>query len=215
MANLNKVKKYHFIYKTTNLLNDKYYVGMHSTSNLKDGYLGSGKRLRYSIRKYGVENFKLEILEWFDSREALVNRETQLVNEDLLKDEMCLNLKPGGSGGWSSEQQRLNAEKSNQKQSWLRENDKEWSAKRTKQLKENGSMVLNRLWKDSKLTPPDWNGRVHSNETKKKLSEIKKNTGMGSDNSQFGTCWITNGNESKKIYKGDLIPQGWKLGRKI
>ena len=57
------------------MLNDKYYVGMHSTSNLKDGYLGSGKSLRYAIRKYGEENFKIEIIEWcknnFDTNEFI------------------------------------------------------------------------------------------------------------------------------------------------
>jgi hypothetical protein len=47
------------------------------------------------------------------------------------------------------------------------------------------------------------------------MSQVKKNTGIGKNNSQFGTCWITNEIESKKIYKGDPIPKGWRLGRKI
>jgi hypothetical protein len=42
---------------------------MHSTDNLDDGYLGSGKRLRYSINKHGAENHVREILEFVDSRE--------------------------------------------------------------------------------------------------------------------------------------------------
>ena len=46
----------HYIYKTTCNVTKRYYIGMHSTTNLEDGYLGSGKRLRYSIRKYGKEN---------------------------------------------------------------------------------------------------------------------------------------------------------------
>ena len=94
-----KEKKYHYIYKTTNLKNGKFYVGMHSTDNLDDGYLGSGKRLRYSIRKYGLKNFKLDILEVLPDRKSLEFREQQLVNEDLLKDPMCINLKLGGNGG--------------------------------------------------------------------------------------------------------------------
>lgn len=46
------------------------------------------------------------------------------------------------------------------------------------------------------------------------MSDIKKNHGKGEKNSQFGTCWITNGKENKKIKKEETIPNGWKLGRK-
>lgn len=56
-------KQYHFIYKTTCLVTGRYYVGMHSTDNLDDGYLGSGKLLGYSVAKHGKENHKREIVE--------------------------------------------------------------------------------------------------------------------------------------------------------
>jgi hypothetical protein len=79
---------------------------MHSTSNLEDGYLGSGKRLWYSIRKHGKENHFIEILEWFSSRSALRDREKELVNSDLLKDHHCMNLKEGGEGGLSTPEHR-------------------------------------------------------------------------------------------------------------
>jgi hypothetical protein len=59
-----KQKRYHYIYKTTCQVTDKFYVGMHSTNNLEDGYLGSGKILGYSIAKHGRENHKREILEF-------------------------------------------------------------------------------------------------------------------------------------------------------
>lgn len=48
-------RKYHYIYKTKCLLTNKYYIGMHSTDNLDDGYVGSGKRLWYSINKHGLK----------------------------------------------------------------------------------------------------------------------------------------------------------------
>jgi group I intron endonuclease len=207
MANSNKVKKYHFIYKTTNLLNDKYYVGMHSTNNLKDGYLGSGKRLRYSIRKYGIENFKLEILEWFDTREALVERETQLVDEDLLKDEMCLNLKPGGQGGFINDE-HANKFHSAGGKAVLQMFGKLHQYKMQTDLEYREKVCIKLRGRNT------FGGKSHSDETKKKMSESSKGKGIGSSNSQFGTCWITNGNESKKIYKGDIIPKGWHLGRK-
>jgi hypothetical protein len=56
-----------------------------------------------------------------------------------------------------------------------------------------------------------WNGKTHSEETKQKL---RKSKGVGATNSQFGTCWITNGVENKKIKKEDIIPDGWIKGRK-
>jgi hypothetical protein len=94
-------KQYHFLYKTTNTINGKYYIGMHTTYNLNDGYLGSGYMLRNSIKKYGKENFKLEILEFFQSRDELAKAEKSIVTEELILDEKCMNLKPGGNGGFS------------------------------------------------------------------------------------------------------------------
>jgi hypothetical protein len=210
MANLNEVKKYHFIYKTTNLLNDKYYVGMHSTSNMKDGYLGSGKRLRYSIRKYGVEHFKLDILEWFDSREALVEREIQLVNEDLLKDEMCLNLRIGGIGGFiSKENQYKRSVAGGAVHKDRLKTDNEYYIKHCKTF----DIIRKQYIESGKHDFATFLNKTHSTETKIKMSNSHKGNGGGSENSQFGTCWITNGNENKKIYKGDLIPIGYTFGR--
>jgi group I intron endonuclease len=94
-----KEKKYHFIYKTTNLLSGKYYIGMHSTDDLNDGYMGSGKRLRYSINKYGKQNHKVDILEFFDSRDELKKREKEIVNLNELSKEECMNIIVGGEGG--------------------------------------------------------------------------------------------------------------------
>jgi|SRR5579859_1085076 len=96
---------HHLLYKTTNILNNRFYVGMHSTKNPKDRYLGSGKRIKYEIQKYGKENFKREILEEFPTRKALEDAEAEVVNEELLSDPLCLNLKNGGEGGgriWNS-----------------------------------------------------------------------------------------------------------------
>ncbi len=57
---LRKDKKYHFIYKTTNLLSGRYYIGMHSTNDLEDGYLGSGKKHRRTIKKHDKQKINKE-----------------------------------------------------------------------------------------------------------------------------------------------------------
>lgn len=61
----------------------------------------------------------------------------------------------------------------------------------------------------------DWTGRKHTEETKRKIGEKNSINQKGENNNQFGTCWITNGKENKKIKKENIIPDGWKLGRKI
>ena len=49
---------YYIIYKTTNILNGKYYIGKHITENLNDEYISSGIALKKAIQKYGKEYFK-------------------------------------------------------------------------------------------------------------------------------------------------------------
>lgn len=169
-------RKYHFIYKTTNLLSGKYYIGMHSTDDLNDGYLGSGSRLRYSIRKYGKENHKREILEFCDSRETLIERETEIVNLNEIAKEECLNLCVGGTGGSQSpEIQRrwINAGK----------------AAFTKKLKEDInfkndfcqkiSNSMKKLWTNDNYRNQhldrlanNFKGKKHTEETKEKLRNI-------------------------------------------
>lgn len=95
-------KKFHFIYKTTCIITNKFYIGMHSTNKLDDGYLGSGKKLSLSVNKHGAHNHIREILEYLPDRHALTNREKEIVNEELLKDIMCMNLTIGGSGEFSN-----------------------------------------------------------------------------------------------------------------
>lgn len=91
-------KKFHFIYKTTCLATNKFYVGMHSTDNMDDGYLGSGIWMRRALKKYGSAGFVREVLELLPDRKSLRDREKEIVTEDLLKDPLCKNMTEGGSG---------------------------------------------------------------------------------------------------------------------
>ncbi|MEX0596844.1 MAG: GIY-YIG nuclease family protein, partial [Candidatus Paceibacterota bacterium] len=75
--------KYYTVYKTTNLINDKIYIGIHETKNLNDNYLGSGKLLKRAIEKYGSQNFKREYLFIFDNKEEQLAKEKELVTEEF------------------------------------------------------------------------------------------------------------------------------------
>ncbi|QFR57027.1 putative GIY-YIG family Seg-like homing endonuclease [Klebsiella phage AmPh_EK29] len=89
---------YHSVYKITNVVNNRYYIGVHSTKNLNDSYMGSSRVVNSAIFTYGIESFKKEILFLFDSPEEAYAKEAELVTEETLKDPLCYNLKVGGYG---------------------------------------------------------------------------------------------------------------------
>lgn len=208
---------FYTIYKTTNLINGKIYIGKHQTKDLNDGYLGSGKHLKNAINKYGIENFKKEILFQFDNESDMNDKESELVTEEFCLREDVYNICIGGKGGFS----------------YIRNHDKyvNWQLKGAYAGAQTNLKKDNIFWKKlskagnkalkQKLVENGgawWNtngfeGKLHSEETKEKMAKPKN---QGNKNSQFGTMWITNGNENKKIKKDiDIIPEGWYKGRKI
>ena len=218
---MRKQKKYHYIYKTTCLITNRFYIGMHSTDNLEDGYLGSGKILGYSRRKHGDENHKKEILEFLNSRDELKTRERELVNEELLKHPLCINLKYGGNGGWDQINKNLSYEQ---------------RAKAGKKggniLRDSGQLAINA----AKAYLPEANrkrkktciekygrnfagkifnstGTTHTDVTKIKMALSHQ----AEKNSQFGTCWVSRNSiteKIKKIYLDEYLKNGYHLGRK-
>ena len=93
--------KYYGIYKITNLVNGKMYIGQHVTDNLDDGYMGSGKLIKRALSKYGVENFRKEWLGFYEDEEELNYMERVFVDETWVSRSDTYNLKIGGEGGWS------------------------------------------------------------------------------------------------------------------
>ena len=87
---------YHYFYEIRNNINGHFYYGIHSTDDFDDGYMGSGKRLNYAYKKYGIENFTKTILKEFDTREEAAAYEAEIVTETLVKDDNCYNCTLGG-----------------------------------------------------------------------------------------------------------------------
>lgn len=99
-----KEYKYNIVYVTINKLNGHFYIGKHSTNDIDDGYLGSGKRLINSIKKYGQQNFERHILCFCDSEDDAYIVEKFLVTDYLVKRQDCYNMHVGGRGGRMNEE---------------------------------------------------------------------------------------------------------------
>lgn len=216
-----KEKKYHYIYKITCLKNGRYYIGMHSTDNLEDGYMGGGKKIKNSIKKHGKDEHEKEVLEFFENREDLVNREIQLVNEELIKDPMCMNLNLGGEGDirWTRESRRNGA---------INANKKNWkNPEFMEKMKDVSRRTFKKLWLDpiyrEKLIESSGNafrGKNHTEESKAKIGKANSIKQKGSSNSQYGKVWVYNDDLkiNRKIEVSELeniLNTGYKKGMRM
>jgi hypothetical protein len=207
---------FYTVYKISNKIDGKIYIGSHKTENLNDAYMGSGKYLKYAQEKHGIENFEKEILFVYDTPEEMYAKEAELVNEEFLAMENTYNLKVGGFGGWDY----LNSWEDNPSHSIEHmtmmsnrvsiENRRKISKLGIQKYKEMFEANGNKVWWEA---PCAFAGKSHSMETKKKIGESVSKAQSGHLNSQFGTIWITNEIENKKINKHDEIPVGWRRGR--
>ena len=224
---------YYLIYKTTNLINGKFYIGKHQTNNKNDSYLGSGIALEKAIKKYGRNNFIREILFECNSEEEMNQKEKEIITDDLIKNKNCYNLGLGGEGGamfkgkhhTEETKQKLreissgkhHTEETKQK---IREKNKgrifskESREKISKSLKKNGrlnNMTEERKKKISKslLTYYDKKGR----KDKRRIKREKVNLIIDKDGKQ---CYIYKDDKEYRIYKEELeyyLNEGWKIGR--
>lgn len=92
--------EYHYVYKIIHIPTGRYYIGIHSTNNLNDGYRGSGRIIKNMYKKHPIIEFVKEILYYGESRDDILKKETELVTEEILKkDPLILNLDIGGRSG--------------------------------------------------------------------------------------------------------------------
>ena len=204
---------YYIIYKVTNQVDGKIYIGSHKTKDLNDGYMGSGRYLKRAQEKYGIENFSKEILFTFNTPEEMYAKEAELVNEDFLATENTYNLKIGGYGGFDYVNHfKKNLYGRNGQMGYGGENlERGKNRIRTSEENDKISKTLKEGYKSGRITPA-FLGKKH---TEKTLNKLKgHNRQNGEKNSQYGTIWITNGIENKKIKSTEEIREGWCRGRK-
>ncbi len=106
------------IYKITNNINHKWYIGKH---NGKDpNYMGSGKLLKSAIKKYGINNFSKEVLEECNSLTELNKKEKLwILKTNAVIDPTSYNLANGGEGGDLNRFKDHNAEAFKRSKGWF------------------------------------------------------------------------------------------------
>jgi hypothetical protein len=197
---------YYYTYRV-DFNNGDYYLGQHKTSNLDDGYTGSGKKLNER-----TDPFEFVILDYYNSQKELNEAEKTLIGDLWWTDPKCLNLKEGGNGGWDAVNKSL--DRSYMLSEEYREQKRQIALRLHREGKiksfpnhasEKGVQAVKKMYPNGV-----WYGRTHTEETKQKM---RKSKNVGQSNSQYGTMWITNGTTNSKISKDDDIPKGYRKGR--
>lgn len=173
------------IYKITNLINNKIYVGKEKHNNPK--YFGSGLLIKKAIEKHGIQNFEKTILEECDTFEQMSEREIYWIAElNATNLEIGYNLQSGGIGGCDSE--FVKAKISDTVSKLWADPD---SVYNTVEYRENLSEALKQVvWSEERLQKnaeflkanPPWKGKKFSDEHKQNIG----NSVRGEKNGLFG-----------------------------
>ena len=90
---------YGYIYKTTNLINGKIYIGQHKATEFDTAYYGSGKHILNAMHKYGIENCNCELIEWCDTQTMINSRERYWIKYyNSTNRKIGYNITEGGEG---------------------------------------------------------------------------------------------------------------------
>lgn len=204
---------FYLVYKITNLVNQKIYIGVHRTCDINDSYMGSGTIIKRAINKYGKHNFKKEILFIFDNEEEMFAKEAELVNEEFVKRKDTYNNSIGGNSG-DFKQALQNYQQLMKDPEFY----KNWKEKILKVVKnpERNEKASRSLKKFYETHEGSFKGKHHTEKSKQKMREIaqKLNHQKGENNNMYGKRWVSNPvtKEVKKIDKQDLqtyLDNGW------
>lgn len=147
----------YYIYRITNKVNGNTYIGQHKYKDLNDDYMGSGILITRAKQKYGIENFKKEILySRIQYKETADDMERFAIAKERALGKGEYNIADGGQGGnLGEEANKKKSEKLKGRTPWIKG-------------KHHSEETKRKIGKKSK-------GRLHSEETKKKLSEAARN----------------------------------------
>ena len=179
----------YYIYRITNNINHKTYIGQHKYCKsllVEDGYMGSGVILKKAQKKYGIENFSKEIITIAMSKsEANVLEKYYIAKERNENTYGCYNVADGGQGGGHKgrhhteyAKKRISESEKGHRPSFCRprteeEKRKISESKKGKKLNLSNEERLARSEKAKEMSRRNI-GSKRSEETKKKMSESLK-----------------------------------------
>lgn len=200
-----------------------YYYGQHTTSDLNDGYAGSGTILHKYYKKYKAiegETYIKEIIQFYNNLDELNLAEYELIGDKYETDPLCLNLRAGGSQPGMSYNTIKKLSKA-QQDNWKDENYRKKQCKaisvgsnrpetkqkqREKALGRKTSEETKQKQREKMIGHKHFLGHHHTEETKNDMSEHRKHL-----------IWIHIGDIVKRVedeYIYYWLDDGWKLGKK-
>ena len=211
-----------YVYQVTNLINGKIYVGKHKSKihPLENGYYGSGKQIIAAIKKYGLENFKKEVLYYCSSMKEMADEEAKIVTEEFVKCKNTYNMHKGGPGGW--EHVNLDPKKRREVSKQASERVKElglggtqhWTEESWKKVRSTG---WKELIKQGVFDPNTWTNM--SDEEKEQRRKNISTKVSGARNGSYGTKIYIDENHcgslppsnvlNKQRYRPGEQPNGW------
>lgn len=207
---------YYIVYKTINLVNDKFYIGKHKQNTDPyqfDGYYGSGSQILNAIKKYGKENFIRETLFVFDNEHDCLAKEEEIVAPHFGKPH-CYNMRSGGIGGFEHINSIPKSERPNIKSQRQKIDSgeikiggtKNWTEETYNKVRQTG---WSRLIEKGLLNPNTWENLTEE-QRRERIENLSKKL-LGNNNGAYGTKFYYNPTtkEKKRFKPTDIIPEGW------
>jgi len=198
----------YIVYKTTNLVNGKIYVGIHKQkTKWFDGYFGSGILLQAAIKKYGIENFVRETLHEYETLNECRKKEYEIVDVEFCKRKDTYNISIGGTGGDTLA--GYDADTIKKMRVKAGNNISSGIQKKIDSMGEEEREAFMNMRRENMLKvriQPNNKGRKH---TGKQLENI-----IAASHAK-GKIWCNNGSKNKAVYPDEPLSEGYVYGRVI
>jgi hypothetical protein len=183
----------YYVYLTSNLVNGKFYIGKHASEKFDTTYFGSGVMIKKAVKKYGTDNFEVQIIQTFDTEDDAYDYERKIIKE-FLDESDCYNLVDGGRG-FTSRSGKEASDKAKEL-GWF--GFKSMPFEKQQEIASKGGI------KGAEICRKLNKGMFCMTYEQRKVWAKENNKDRQ---------WITNGSNNLRIKKCEPVPEGWVIGR--